>query len=143
MRTDNPGLGVYVRQPNGVLDQPAPVNGTFYPLIGTLLEGEKNARVYNIAINIEDTDENLELHVIVDGITDAGVQIPATHSNSYRARKTYNAITRVSGIVFEVDLLSEQSFLFEGREVQVLLRKTTAAGAGNLTGIATWGRKEN
>jgi hypothetical protein len=123
-------------QTPAVLNQAAPVQNQWYQL----LPATANCRLYRVAINIEDVDETIAARVIVDGETFTGA-IGATHSTIYFVYQYPNAITRVMQINYNSSATYSgyASPLFEGHSVAVDVRKTTAAGAGNLTGIALYG----
>ena len=125
-------------QTPATLNQAAPVQNTWY----TILDTTKNCRVYAIAVNIEDTNETLECQVTIDGETMAGYAQSATHSTAYFGRIYPEPIARLD--YMSLDTLAETragnlGFLIEGKSIKVEVRKTTAAGAGNLTGIVTYG----
>jgi hypothetical protein len=121
------------------LNQAAPVQNTYYAILDTTTD----CRVYTIGVNIEDANESLSLQLTVDGETIAPDNFAATHSTDYRGSLVFSAITRVDQM--ELDAMTNvqlrPSFVVEGKSVKVELRKTTAAGAGNLTGVVLYGTK--
>ena len=145
MKSDNPGVPVFEYQPPGVLNQAAPVNGTYYYILGTALVPAEKVRVYQAAVNVEDNDETLELEIVLDGEIIQPVSLACTHSTAYWAYIDTEPIARVERvrIANSQDPIRYRAFLCEGYEVQIRVRKITAAGAGNLTGIVTWGKKRS
>ena len=137
MALETPTSSGYVYQAPAVLNQAAPVQSTFYDI----LPATSNVRVYSIAVNIEDTNETLQVQAIVDGETITGTPAVCTHSTTYYAYRTLNAINRTDhlnlGTSYTVGILG---FIVEGASVQIQVQKTTAGGVGNLTGIVTYGR---
>jgi hypothetical protein len=130
-----PGKDIWEYQAPAVLNQAAPVQNTWYYVLGTVTVPVANCRVIAIGINIEDTNETLECDALVDGET-----IPSstacTQSTPYFGYLYPEPITRIDNLVFANDTrILWKSHLFDGRRVQVRVRKTTAAGVGNL--IAT------
>ena len=129
-------VAMFEYQAPATLNQAAPVQNTWYILLDTTA----NCRVYAAAVNVEDADETLELRATVDGQIYVAEARVATHSTTYHAHKSLNAIARVAAIGLNSGLTTEGlTFLVEGHSVKVELRKTTAAGAGNLTGIVVYG----
>lgn len=130
---------IYEYQAPAVLNQAAPVNGTFYDI----LAATANVRVMRIAVNVEDANEDLEVQAIVDGETIAAVAETATHSTTYFAFQSPDAVARTDRLALATATstvrASMPSHLFDGKSVQVQVRKTSANGAGNLTGIVQYG----
>ena len=137
MRLDSVRRGMFKYQTPVVLNQAAPVQDTFYPIGGVL----EKARVYAIGVNIEDANETLEVQITRDGEVIQAVGLAVTHSASYLAYVSVDAITRVDTCKLAA-ITNDQlrpAFIVEGLEIEVEVRKTTALGAGNLTGIVTYG----
>lgn len=129
-------IAMFEYQPPAVINQAAPVQNTWY----TLLEATDYVRVYQVAANIEDTNETLEVEVVIDGETLPGVPFAATHSTVYYAYVDPDAINRVDGVGLNTPHTGiYRAFMIEGHNVRIRVRKTTAAGVGNLTAIAIWG----
>lgn len=130
-------LAVFEFQTPSTLDQAGPVQNTYYPI----LDIDELARVYRIGVNIEDADEDLQVRITVDGQVIDGDQITATHSTKYHCYLYANAIGKVikNTINTSVAYSSYMAFLLEGHEIKVEVRKTTANGAGKLTGIVAYG----
>ena len=140
MKSDNPGLEIWEYQPPLLLDQVAPVQNTFYSF------GEiENARIYNIGVNVEDANETLEIQMTADGELISSQGFAATHSTNYTVYLRGNAILLLDQVLIsatDVDTM-RRSYLMEGRNIEVELRKTTALGAGDLMGIVIWGKRKN
>ena len=133
----NIGPRVFEYQAPAVLNQAAPIQNDWYVLLPTTL----NCRVYKAVVNIEDTNETVEMEINIDGQTIQGNGFALVHSTSYYAVIEPNAITRIDlvDLFNDANIIRFLSFLCEGRSVQIRVRKTTAAGVGNLTGIVTYG----
>lgn len=123
----------YEYQDPAVLNQAAPVQNTWY----TLLDTTNHCRIQVIGINVEDANETLDLKITVDGET-INTAVAATHSTNYYPYVYVNAITQAPAISFPTTV-NARAYIIEGHSVKVELRKTTAAGAGNLTGIVVYG----
>jgi hypothetical protein len=139
MKIHNWPRAMFEYQAPAVLNQAAPVQDTWY----TVLDTVSNARVYQAGMNVEDTDETLEVKVTLDGITIGTVAIAATHSTAYYLYWVFDPITRTTKISLSTTFQHARSFLLEGHSVKVELRKTSANGAGNLTGIVMYGVLKN
>lgn len=127
---------MFTFQPPATLNQVAPVQNTWYDI----LPATANCRVYEIVTNIEDADETVQVQVLIDGVTIPANPLASTHSTTYLWYRNPNAV----GVALYVRNTSTatsytQAFLFEGRSVQIQARKTTANGAGNLTGMVVYG----
>lgn len=125
---------IFEYQPPATLNQAAPVQNTWYDI----LPATAHVRVYKVAVNVEDTNETLEVQAIIDGKTIAADDQACTHSTNYNAYVVPNAIGRVDQIALTTSRVQE-AIIFEGRSVQIQVRKTTAAGAGNLTAVVAYG----
>ena len=132
-------LGVFEYQDPSTLNQGAPVQNTWYDIIN-----ETNARVYSVAANVEDTNETLEVRSIIDGVTSGAGSIGAINSTEYRVRWSYSAIARTVSMALIAESADQAvrrgAYLAEGKHVRIQVRKTTATGVGNLTGVAQWGK---
>lgn len=130
-------MGVYEYQPPAVLDQGAPVQNTWY----TILSATRNVRIKMINVHIADTNETLEVRMTKDGEVIDSAGFAATQGVSYPINFHADAITLTDLLEFDdtpVQYAKYRSFLAEGKLVKVEVRKTTAAGVGNLTGIVTY-----
>lgn len=115
-------------QPDAVLNQVAPIQNVWYTIMDTTL----NCRVISISITVATTGETLEARVIIDGqvLTSPGVACGA-------GTPYFVCIYAATGqlLILAAGGLGNNVFpSFEGRSIRVEVRKTTAAGAGNLIG---------
>lgn len=134
-------MAIWEYQPPSTLDQAAPVQNNWYDV----LPETDNCRVYIATVNIEDVNETLGVQILVDGETIEANTLAATHSTDYTAWLLGNAIDqtdRVGLLTFAQARGANRAYLIEGRSIQIQARKTTAAGAGDLTGIATFAVKK-
>jgi len=123
-------------QPPAVLNQAAPVNGDWY----TILAATALVRVYGVTVNIEDDNEDLEVQITIDGELIGAVAVTATNSTNYFVIIYGDAIARVDRCTISATLYQGyEAFLCEGHNVEVEVRKITANGTGNLTGIVLYG----
>ena len=136
LKTESPGREIWELQPPVVLNQAGPVNGTYYPL----LPATELCRVYNVAINIEDTNETLRVRAIIDGQTSNDQNIVCNHSTTYNVIKRLDAISR-QWVMYAETNFNRKAFMIEGRNVEIQVGKFTAAGVGNLTAVALYGVK--
>jgi hypothetical protein len=132
-------LAMFEYQDPAVLNQPNPVQATDY----TILDSTDFVRIYDICVNIEDTNETLKPTITIDGQTIQGSGVACTHSTNYYGYIYAHAINRLDyvslGTRTAAQLLAKPAFLIEGVNIKVEIQKTTNAGAGNLTGIITYG----
>lgn len=132
-----PGPAMFVYQPPEVLNQAAPVMNQWYQIGDDI----NNGIVYGIGINVEDVGETLECRATIDGEVMDPIAIAAVHSNTYAAFTQLDAILRTDHLTFkQFSQIGDRPWLFMGRHIVIEVRKTTNAGAGNLTGIVTWGQ---
>lgn len=125
---------VFEHQPIASLDQAAPVQNTWY----TILDTTTNVRIYGINYYVQATGETLELRLTIDGevYTSTVVAVANTPYCVYFDLSAGGLIfNEVAGL-----LMQERAFLIEGRSIKVEVRKTTAAGAGNLRGNVFYAR---
>ena len=121
------------RQPDAVLNQPIPVQNAWY----TVLDSKRPARIYCLAITVLVTDETLELRITVDGQVITGSIGVTAGQNNYAYIYTSATLT---AIAFTTTPPQHRSFQTEGHSVKVEVRKTTAAGAGNLQAAVGWAK---
>lgn len=136
-RFSGPALGIWEYQTPATLLQVAPVQDQWYDI----LPETANVRVYRIAVNVEDVNETLEVQILIDGETMGASALAATHSTAYHAVLLPEPVSRTDLIFLHTTITDLAAFVIEGRSVQVQVRKTTAAGAGDLTGIVVYGVK--
>jgi len=131
---------IWQYQTPATLNQPNPTQNLWYDL----LPETENVRVYAIGVNIEDANEDVECQILVDGGTLGAVGATLTHSTIYYVYLRPEPISRV----VDVHLLADpeivrhgRAYLIEGLTVQIQVRKITALGAGNLTGVVSYAKK--
>jgi hypothetical protein len=120
----------FKHQADSILNQAAPVQNTWYTVLDTVV----NARLIGLGILIADTGETLEVRLTVDGniIIGSGAAVAGTD---------YHAMvhTHATGTVLTFSSTdAPRAFMLEGRSLKVEVRKTTAAGAGNLKACAAY-----
>ena len=134
---------IYEYQTPLVINQAAPVQNTWYYFTtgGVSLTEDPiiNAKIYAIGVNIEDTGEDIELVMNIDGETISMTALGLAHSTPYFADTSVRPIGRTDILYLETDE-NKARIILEGKSISIGIRKTTAAGAGNLTGIVTWGQ---
>ena len=118
------------------LNQAAPVQNTWYPILATT----RNVRVYGVVVKVADTGEDLQIKLTVDGVELASSAnlVAAANTGYYVYLLPY-----VTGCFIQHDDNASgkaRAFLMEGRSVKVEVRKVTANGAGNLQGCVVYGK---
>ena len=115
------------------LNQIAPVQNTWY----TLLDTVHNVKLFGVGILIADTGETLGVKLTVDGETITGSGA-ATADTDYKVlintTATGNTITLSSSALVNANQL-------ECRSLKIEVRKTTAAGTGNLKASVAYGQR--
>lgn len=133
IRRGDRGFQVFQQQADAVLDQVAPVQNTYY----TILDTTKNVKIDSVWIEIEDTNETLQVKITIDGEIWTSSGLAATHSTSYYVYKDQATAT------LQIDS-NRRAFMYEhegeARSIKVEVRKTTAAGTGNLEGRVVHGK---
>ena len=118
---------IFKQQPPAVLDQPNPVQNTWY----TVLESARDVRIILIVCGVLTTDETIALRLTVDGVVRTWTLAATAGQTNY-----VGLMATLTGILLQyttvASLLMYRSFMVEGRNVKVEIRKTTAAGTGNL-----------
>jgi len=115
------------QQTDAVLNQAAPVQNTWYTVLNYT---GRYTRVESVTIKVETTGETLETELEVDGIVYAG-SLAATAGTNYSVYTRRHPDSAAGTVAF--DTLSYLNPLtLEGDNIRVRVRKTTAAGAGNL-----------
>jgi len=115
-------------QPDAVLNQAAPVQDTWY----TILDTTRNVRIVYGRFMVATTNETLEVRITVDGQVLVSSALAATADTSYYLNHTvdfWNPNDTGFTLAATNNLLA---FVLEGRSIKIDMRKTTAAGAGNL-----------
>ena len=117
-------------QADAILIQAAAVQNTWYTVLAAQT---RVARVYLISLVIGTANETLEISVTVDGVTLAGA-LNATFGTVYRIEFNYG-ITAESLVI---GTTRDSTYIIEGSNVSVAVRKTTNAGAGTLSSIVKY-----
>ena len=118
-----------------------PVVNTYYDST-TLI----NARIYNILCAVEDTDETLEVRIVVDGHTIPPLAFAATHSTEYACKIQNYVLTDTQAVIIEAahtDISELKGYLCEGNSIVVSIRQTTDTGDGILKLLVDWGQLTN
>ena len=129
---------VFKHQPDATLDQADPVQNTWYTIID-----EKNCQIIGISVTVLVADETLEVQFIVDGVTIPGAGSPVTAGTTMYVYLLVSTPTQAKILLSSTSAYgSYNAFIIEGRSVKVQIRKTTAAGNGNLQGCVAWNKME-
>jgi len=115
------------QQPDATLAQAAPVQNTWYTV---LADTGAYTKIIDIFMQVLTTGETLEVEVTIDGLTKTG-SIAAAAGTDYQVR---HGTTQLVDTFIPVTALTYSLLDYEGHDVQVRIRKTTANGAGTLNG---------
>jgi len=122
----------FKHQPDAHLVQESPTQNQWY----TVLEA-KDCKVYAVTVLVWTTNETLEAKITIDDQVLSG-SVEATHTTYYYVHhKLYGSALEIDGNVF---LLGKYAPL-TGRDVKVEIRKTTAAGSGNLESRVVYAKR--
>jgi len=124
----------FQHQPDAVLDQAAPVQNTWY----TVLAATDDVRLYNVAMYISTTSEDLGIRITVDGNILLGAFGGATVNAVYNTR--FEDAGPDALRVENTSFATYKAYFLEGQSVTIEVRKTTAAGTGNLHCIVKWAK---
>lgn len=111
----------------GTLNQAGPVQNTWY----TILSTTKDLCIVGLVVSVQTTNETLEVEIVIDGNT-------YTNTNASVAGTNYTVYMSLSDTtmspVFDTGTYntSLRYGKFCGHSIQIRIRKTTAAGAGNI-----------
>lgn len=120
------GQGQQLHQKDdAILIQANPVQNTWYNVLPT----KPNARIYLASLVVGTANESLDMRILVDGIVVSG-SISATFGTVYRAIFNYGIASNSLALV-TVD--QNCTYILEGSNVSVDVRKTSATGAGTLS----------
>lgn len=125
MKVESTPQRTYEHQPEAALNQAAPVSTTWY----TVLAETALCKVHHIMFRVQTTGEDLECELTVDGEVYTATQAAVAGTAYYLTIQPTSAATP-SGTKQDV----YNGNPIEGKLIQVRLRKTSAAGAGNLQG---------
>ena len=112
-------------QADAVLNQAAPVQNTWYPVLALT----PNVRLINVSARIADTGEDVAVRITVDGIELSAVSSLVANTSYFYTIEPDNAANILSN---DVSSSRYRAFLMEGKSVKVDIRKTSALGVGNL-----------
>lgn len=132
MRISQAGERTYEHQAAAVLNQAAPIQNQWY----TVLDTVNFAKLVQAACQVTATNETLEYRITIDGIAYV-VSIVATAATLYRIA----ILVTATAIVLSVGTTNYpyyRAFLKECRSLTIEMRKTTAAGAGNLQSVVEY-----
>lgn len=113
--------------------QAAPVQNTWYEMLD-----EVDIRLIHLTVSVADTGETLEVKITVDGNELTG-SVAAGIGNVYHVlldSETVDGLTLVENTLFTDP--QELTFILEGHSVKIEVRKTTANGAGTITGVVKY-----
>jgi len=117
----------WVNQPDAVLAQAAAVQNTWYVLLPAT---GRYTKIIEVFMMITVANETLEIETTVDGLVKTGT-IAATFNQDYQLR---HGTTTVADTWIPVAALTYSLLDYNGHDIQIRLRKTTANGAGTLYG---------
>lgn len=123
----------YVIQDGVVKIQAAPVQNTWY----TVMDTTPNVRLYIITLRVADTGEDLELRITVDGEVYTAV-VAAVAGTTYYCYIGAGNWMNYAGT--HINVMGYDSLV--ARSAKIEFRKTSAAGAGTITSMVEWGKKE-
>jgi hypothetical protein len=126
------GKLTFEHQPDAHLVKESPVQNQWYPVLDA-----KDCKIYAVTVLVWTTNETLEVRVTIDGQALVG-SVEATHTTYYYVHHNlYGSALVIDGNVF---LLGKYAPL-ECRDIKVEVRKTTAAGSGNLEGRVVYAKR--
>ena len=117
-------------QADAILNQAAPVQNTWYPVLATQ---SRTTRIYLASIVVATADETLQMRILVDGLTLSGA-LNATLGTVYRVEFNYG----IAAESLVIGTTRDSTYIVEGRNVSVDVRKTSATGAGTLSAIVKY-----
>jgi len=124
-------------QEAALLDQANPNQNQWY----TLLAATGQCIVWDVGIGVATANETLEVRITADNEIMTSNAHAAIFDTDYWVRLRPSAIAQAPNLEIETwgEIRSGMSPLIMGRSVQIEVRKTTAAGAGDLRAIAIYG----
>lgn len=139
MRINGKASPVPTKQAPATLDQAAPVQNTWYTILSTTV----NCRLETLGVYVATTGETLEVRATIDGQTIASSGFAAAANTIYfigRGIDVNGGLEKLAEATSANTIFYGAAFLFEAKSIKVEVRKTTAAGAGNLKGIACYSK---
>jgi hypothetical protein len=125
---------VFQHQASATLSQASPAQNTWY----TILDTTKNCRLYAVLVVIATTGEDLEVRITIDGQTITGAFSAGAGANYSVSMDEWDA-TNLQAANGRYMIWGSGGVL-EGRSIKVEVRKTTAAGAGTLSGLVIYAK---
>ena len=113
------------------LIQTAPVQNTWYEILAPT---GRYTRIIGITGEILIVNETIECRVIVDGVVFVTLGTGFAVGNIYSIYINETLLGNLEWGGAGVTYSQHRAFLIEGHDISVEIRKTTAAGAGNLLG---------
>jgi len=118
------------------IDQAAPVQNTWYTVLDTTL----NVIVYTISVRVETTGETLEARITADGnVYTTSIAAVAATTYWIIAQHPEPNLPVTASDYSGVSCAAQYFTHIEARSIKVEVRKTTAAGAGNLRARVNYG----
>ena len=126
---------IFELQNNALLNQALPVQNTYY----TVLDTTNYIKLYGISILVADTGETLNARVTFDKQTLISSNIAANANTPYYMKR-YQSETG-EGCAWDGGLsyITQSLVLYEAYSAKVEVRKTSAAGNGNLKASVVYG----
>lgn len=128
---------VFELQEPVLFDQAAPNQNQWYPVFNEL-----NCRIYGLACSVTVNNETIEVRAVIDGIQ-VGAQARAAAVGTYYWGYKYihpDAQIVIIALGAGDNESAIHSYMMEGRHVEIDMRKTTLAGAGNIRMVVDWGQ---
>lgn len=122
-------------QAYALLDQANPVQNTYYTILDTTL----NVRLHFIVIDVETANETLQVRLTIDGQTLLG-SLACTFATAYYVYLD-DTVAGTALLISANQISPGYSGDIQARSVKVEVRKTTAAGAGNLKGKVIFAKR--
>jgi len=121
-------------QPDAVLDQAAPDQNTWYPVLAST----DDVRIITFIGVIFVTGETVEGRITIDGVS---IPINASAFVASTVYEACNSSPYNPDFYWVTPVISQyRAFTIEGQNIKIEIRKTTAAGAGNLFSRIKWAR---
>lgn len=130
-------LASYKRQADALIDQAAPVQNTWYTLLGAY----KNVRLIAVKVQVATTGETLQIQIIADGLTQVG-EVAAVADTGYELLHSLDLVNPNTYFFSNAGIWYYRAFFDDFASLtSIKVRKTTANGAGNLYAQALWSRR--
>lgn len=120
------------QQPDITFQQLLPVMNTWYTILDTTM-----ARIMAFVFRVTAVGETLQLRITIDGQVYIGTRAAAAGTGYWAI---VDVVAFIAAVYTSGAILVHRSMVAEGRAVKLEMRKTTAAGAGNLEAVVVWQR---